>query len=132
MGDFRVTIQGHVTVISNDGSNFFVRVDQGRQLTETDAGVFIEATLYQKLSSFVPVCNYVFEAIDLNYQRIAGMIDIDAIEEAVHFFFYSILGTSYFLKRIPRCSILYTESKSTYETINDIQVSNLYNLLSGY
>lgn len=107
METFKITTAGNSTLITDEARSFIVKVEKDRILTEHDKGAILEATLYKEQGTFIPMSNYVFTILDSQYDVIVEDVDIDAFNEAITFFFNTILGTDYFVKSIPICSSLY-------------------------
>ena len=56
--------------ITNETAGLIVKAEKDRVLTGRDCGAVMEATLYREVSGFVPVCNYVFEAVDARHNPV--------------------------------------------------------------
>ena len=132
MDKFKLTLDEKIAIIAYEAKNFIVKVEKDRKLTDKDTGAILETTLYKEQTTFVPECCFVFEVIDSANNPIFGLVDTKLLYASVNFFFHSILNTTYFVKSIPKFSALYQEPITTLENVNEIQVSDLYNLLSGY
>jgi len=132
MDNFRVTLKDEVTIIEDIAQNLIVKVERNRVLTEGDKGAILETFLFSEEATFVGNGSYIFEVVDRNHAPKPGSVDINVLHAIVDFFYHSIMKTSYFLKRIPVCSCMYQAPDACYENINNIQVSRLYEILSGY
>ena len=110
MESFNITTAGKSTLIIDEASNIIVKVEKDRILTEHDNGPILEATLYKEEGTFIPVCSYIFTMLDSQFDVIVDDVDdvdIDTFNEAIAFFFNTILGTDYFVKSVPVCSSHY-------------------------
>ena len=107
METFKITTAGNSTLIIDEGSSYIVKVEKDRILTEHDSDAILEATLYKEEGTFIPVGSYIFTMLDSQHNIISDDVDIDAFNEAITFFFNTILGTDYFVKSIPTYSSLY-------------------------
>ena len=132
MDNFRITQKDKVTFIEDVVQNLVVKVERNRALTEADNGALLETFLFSEASTFMGDGSYIFEVVDRDHAPKLESFDINLLYAIVDFFYHSILKTSYFLKRIPVCSYLYKAPAACYENINNIEVSSLYELLSGY
>ncbi len=107
METFKITTAGNSTLITDEANSFIVKVEKDKILTEHDSGAILEATLYKEEGTFIPVCSYIFTIMDAQFDFIVDDVDIDAFNEAITFFFNTILGTDYFVRSVPICSSLY-------------------------
>jgi len=62
---------------------------------------FLLGHLYQVRGGFVQVKTYVFEAM--------GKADLEAMKKVVDFFFASLLDTEWYIKEVPRDSLLFAQ-----------------------
>ncbi|PAW92278.1 hypothetical protein CKK33_01730 [Mucilaginibacter sp. MD40] len=91
---YEVIQRGEETVISGEVQ---IRVYSGTINVEKP---FLLGHLYRVQGGFVPVKTYVFEVTD-------ECRDVDALKKAVDFFFASLLDTEWYVKEIPRSSLLF-------------------------
>lgn len=103
MVNFTVKTDSGAAYITNETAGIMIKAEKNRILTDQDTGAIIIATLYREASGFEQVCDYVFEAVNP-----AAAIDADLFQQAVKHFFNSYLNTSYYVKKIPLFSSLYT------------------------
>ena len=103
MDNFIVQTDMDAVYITNETAGFIIKAEKNRPLTYQDNGAIIIATLYRETAGFEQVCDYVFEAVNAT-----ATLDADLVQQAVNYFFTSYLNTSYFLKKIPMCSSLYS------------------------
>jgi len=107
MQTFKITTAGNSTFITDETNSFIVKVEKDKILTEHDKGAILEAILYKEEGTLIPVCNYTFTVLDAQFDVIVDDLDIEALNEAITFFFNTILGTDYFVRSVPVCSSLY-------------------------
>ena len=82
-----------------------MRVRKNVRLTQDFNTAVLEASLYKEAGSFVQSCSYLFEALD-NADQPLSEVSIDEFNNAVDFFFTSLLDTDLYIKRIPKTSSL--------------------------
>ncbi|HEY8781923.1 MAG TPA: hypothetical protein VIM16_09930 [Mucilaginibacter sp.] len=122
MEKFIIKTNKGVAYITNETAGLIVKAEKDRVLTGRDCGAVMEATLYREVSGFVPVCNYVFEAVDARHNPVKE-INSELFQSAVKYFFTVYLNTAYYVKKIPRFSTLYTGvifSDNTAEVCNSL------------
>jgi hypothetical protein len=132
MEDFRVSTDGKVTLITCAAKGFTMQVEKDRKFMAGENLAFLEATLYREAGTFIPGCSYGFQVIFNDKVPAGGGIDVDLCRSVVSFFFHSILGTPYFITSIPPASSLYAAPVAAIDHSNEINTSDLYDLLSGY
>jgi hypothetical protein len=132
MDSFKVTLAENITYITDEANGMTVKVEKDRMLNADDKGCVLETILFKEQTTFVSECSYIFEAVDQLNNPVKELAYPETFYGIVYFFFHSILNTSYFIKRIPKSSGLYRAPALVPCTNGDIEVSNLYELLSGY
>lgn len=103
MDNFIVKTDNGAVYITNETAGFIIKAEKNRRLTQQDKGPIIIATLYRETAGFEQVCDYVFESVNP-----ATAVDAELFQQAVKYFFTIYLNTSYYLKKVPLCSSLYT------------------------
>jgi hypothetical protein len=109
MAAFKMITNNGATFIAGKSTGLLVKVEQDRKLAGDCMGAVIETTLYREVSTFEPVCNYVFEMVDPHHNPVKGDIDLELFYAAIRFFFHSTLKTAWFVRWIPKFSSLYKE-----------------------
>jgi hypothetical protein len=120
MAAFKVITDNGSTFISNKSAGLLIKVEQDRILTADCIGATIETTLYREVSTFEPVCNYVFEMVDGQHNPISGDIDLELFYAAIRFFFNTVLKTAWFVRWIPKLSSLYSQPVYLEEAVHAI------------
>jgi hypothetical protein len=103
MDNFIVKTDMDAVYITNETAGFIIKAEKNRPLTYQDKGAIIIATLYHETAGFEQVCDYFFEAVNP-----AVAVDASLLQQAVKYFFTCYLNTTYYVKKIPVCSSLYT------------------------
>jgi len=103
MDNFIIKTDNGAAYITNETLGFTIKGEKNRGLTDQDNGAIMIATLYREASGFEQVCDYVFEATNP-----AAAIDAELFHQAVAYFFIIYLNTSYYVKKVPLFSSLYT------------------------
>lgn len=114
MEDFRVRIDGKVTIIESEENNFKMSAQKDRQVDADRNTALMDAALYKEQGSFINDCNYLFEALDGENEPVTE-VDIDVFKNAIDFFFTSILGTDYYVKSIPKASSLCAKELKAFQ-----------------
>jgi len=100
---FVVSTDNGTTYLTHKTAGLTIKVEKNRALTNADCGIIMVSTLYQERLGFEQVCDYFFEAVN----PIAAF-DAEAFYQAADYFFNVSLNTSYYVKKVPMCSSLYT------------------------
>lgn len=116
MENFIVKTDGGVAYIINETAGLIVKAEKDKVLAAHSGRAVMEATLYRELSGFVPVCDYIFEAVDERHSPVKET-DIELFQSAVKYFFTVYLNTTYYVKKIPCFSSLYTGTIFSDNTI---------------
>ncbi|TWR26815.1 hypothetical protein FPZ42_07190 [Mucilaginibacter achroorhodeus] len=105
MSDYKVQLSAEGTMIENFSRPFKMRVRKNVKLTEDCSTAVLEAAVYKEDGTFVQTCSYLFEALD-SQDKPVSEVSLDEFNNAVDFFFTSLLDTEYYIKRTPRASSL--------------------------
>jgi hypothetical protein len=103
MDNFNIKEDGNTLYITHPAEKITIKAEKNRVLKDYNKGAIIIATLYRERLGFEQVCDYVVEAVEPE-----TFIDAEIIHRAVHYFFTVGLKTSYYVKKVPLWSSLYT------------------------
>ena len=98
MEQYKLSMQGHLTIVEQKGQPFKMSVQKERKLPADSNTALIEATLYREECVFAKNGSYIFEALDKDNQPLKTDVDVDCFKAAVNFFFTGLLNTDLFEK----------------------------------
>ena len=109
----RGAIADEQAVLEGNPQPFKLRVTKDKIAIKGQNTALLEATIYEENGSFIPKCNYLFEAVDNNDQPLT-YVDVAEFKKAVDGYCTQVLATGYYVKSIPKASSLCSKAMQAF------------------